>query len=410
MVPSQQTEDLLARHGWALGLPEALSNGPKGVQMRFVLGGFGLLLAVGGLGAQTTVLQCGSLIDVEALAVVGERTIVVRDGIIVGVTEGFTTAESGSRVIDLRDHVCMPGLIDLHVHLSSEQSPNRTVERFTLEPADYAFRSVGNAEKTLMAGFTTVRDLGNVVGRALRDAINEGRIVGPRIFQAGRIASTGGHLDPTNGWRTDLMGDPSPTDGIINSPEEAPEAVRQLYKEGADLVKIAATGGVLSLAPNGDGPQFSEAEMRAIVETANDYGYHVAAHAHGAEGIKRAIRAGVRTIDHGSLMDEEGMQLMKEYGAYLIPTISAGRYVAEQAEVEGFYPDLIAAKAAAIGPMIMGTTIRAYEAGVKIAFGTDAGVPPHGSNAQEFELMVEAGIPALETIQAATLTAAIVLD
>jgi imidazolonepropionase-like amidohydrolase len=321
--------------------------------MRFVLGGFGLLLAVGGLGAQTTVLQCGSLIDVEALAVVGERTIVVRDGIIVGVTEGFTTTESGSRVIDLRDHVCMPGLIDLHVHLSSEQSPNRTVERFTLEPADYAFRSVGNAEKTLMAGFTTVRDLGNVVGRALRDAINEGRIVGPRIFQAGRIASTGGHLDPTNGWRTDLMGDPSPTDGIINSPEEAPEAVRQLYKEGADLVKIAATGGVLSLAPNGDGPQFSEAEMRAIVETANDYGYHVAAHAHGAEGIKRAIRAGVRTIDHGSLMDEEGMQLMKEYGAYLIPTISAGRYVAEQAEVEGFYPDLIAAKAAAIGPMIM---------------------------------------------------------
>jgi len=206
------------------------------------------------------------------------------------------------------------------------------------------------------------------------------------------------------------MADPSPTDGIINSPEEAPEAVRQLYKEGADLVKIAATGGVLSLAPNGDGPQFSEAEMRAIVETANDYGYHVAAHAHGAEGIKRAIRAGVRTIDHGSLMDEEGMQLMKEYGAYLIPTISAGRYVAEQAEVEGFYPDLIAAKAAAIGPMIMGTTIRAYEAGVKIAFGTDAGVSPHGSNAQEFELMVEAGIPALETIQAATLTAAIVLD
>jgi len=258
--------------------------------------------------------------------------------------------------------------------------------------------------------FTTVRDLGNVVGRALRDAINEGRVPGPRIFQAGRIASTGGHLDPTNGWRTDLMVDADPAEGIINSPEEAPEAVRQRYKEGADLIKIAATGGVLSLAPNGDGPQFTEEEIRAIVETANDYGYHVAAHAHGAEGIKRAIRAGVRTIEHGSLMDEEGMELMKEYGTFLVPTISAGRYVAEQAEIEGFYPEMIAAKARAIGPMIMGTTIRAYQMGVKIAFGTDAGVPPHGTNGQEFELMVEAGIPALETIQSATLTAAMVLD
>jgi imidazolonepropionase-like amidohydrolase len=350
------------------------------------------------------------LIDVEAPAVLGQHTIVVEGGRITDVTEGIAQGDPDSRVVDLRDHVCMPGLIDLHVHLSSEQSPNRTVERFTLEPADYAFRAVGNAEKTLMAGFTTVRDLGNVVGRALRDAINQGRVPGPRIFQAGRIASTGGHLDPTNGWRTDLMVDGDPAEGIINSPEEAPEAVRQRYKEGADLIKIAATGGVLSLAPNGDGPQFTEAEIRAIVETANDYGYHVAAHAHGAEGIKRAIRAGVHTIEHGSLMDEEGMELMKEYGTFLVPTISAGRYVMEQAEIEGFYPEMIAVKARAIGPMIMGTVIRAYRAGVKIAFGTDAGVPPHGTNGQEFALMVEAGIPALETIQSATLTAAMVLD
>ena len=377
---------------------------------RFALLTPALLTLAGGLAAQTTVLQCGSLIDVEALVVRGEHTVVVERDRIVSVSEGIAAGDPDSRIIDLRDHVCMPGLIDLHVHLSSEQSPNRTVERFTLEPADYAFRSVRNAEETLMAGFTTVRDLGNVVGRALRDAINQGRVPGPRIFQAGRIASTGGHLDPTNGWRTDLMPDADPAEGIINSPEEAAEAVRQRYKEGADLIKIAATGGVLSLAPNGDGLQFTEEEIRAIVETAKDYGYHVAAHAHGAEGIKRAIRAGVRTIEHGSLMDAEGMELMKEYGTFLVPTISAGRYVAEQAEVEGFYPEIIAAKAAAIGPMIMGTTIRAYQAGVKIAFGTDAGVPPHGTNGQEFELMVEGGIPALETIQSATLTAAMVLD
>jgi len=377
--------------------------------MRFALGGFALFVVAGGLGAQTTVLHCGSLIDVEALVIRGERTIVVQDGRIASVSEGFAPSNPNSTVVDLRNQTCMPGLIDLHVHLSSEQSPNRTVERFTLDPADYAFRSVGNAERTLMAGFTTVRDLGNVVGRALRDAINEGRIPGPRIFQAGRIASTGSHMDPTNGWRSDLRGDAGPTEGIINSPDEARQAVRQRYKEGADLIKIPATGGVLSLAPNGDGPQMTEEEIRAIVQTASDYGFHVAAHAHGVEGIKRAIRAGVRTIDHGSLMDDEGMELMKEYGAYLVPTISAGRFVTEQAEIEGFFPEIIRVKAAAIGPMLMGTVIRAYAAGVKIAFGTDAGVPPHGTNGQEFGLMVEAGLPALETIQSATLTAAMVL-
>ena len=174
--------------------------------MRFALGGFGLLAMAGGLGAQTTVLHCGSLIDAEALAIRGERTIVVEDGRIASVSEGFAPSNPTATTVDLRDQTCMPGLIDLHVHLAGEQSPNRTVERFTLEPADYAFRSVGNAERTLMAGFTTVRDLGNVVGRALRDAINEGRIPGPRILQAGRVASTGSHMDPTNGWRSDIMG------------------------------------------------------------------------------------------------------------------------------------------------------------------------------------------------------------
>ena len=377
--------------------------------MRFALGGFALFAIAGGLGAQTAVLHCGSLIDAEALAIRGERTIVVQEGRIASVSEGFAPSNPNATVVDLRNQTCMPGLIDLHVHLSTEQSPNRTVERFTLDPADCAFRSVGNAERTLMAGFTTVRDLGNVVGVALRDAINEGRIPGPRIFQAGRVASTGAHMDPTNGWRSDIMGNLGPDEGIINSPEEARQAVRQRYKEGADLIKIPATGGVLSLAPNSDGPQMTEEEIRTIVETARDYGFHVAAHAHGAEGIKRAIRAGVRTIDHGSLMDDEGFELMKEYGTYLVPTISAGRFVAEQAEIEGFFPEMIRVKAAAIGPMLMGTVIRAYAAGVKIAFGTDAGVPPHGTNGREFGLMVEAGMPALETIQSATLTAAVVL-
>ena len=372
----------------------------------------GILTFGGELAAATTLLHCGKLIDVRTQQVVAERTVVVEDTRIVRVDVGFTSPDGEAEVIDLESHTCIPGLMDLHVHLSSEQNPNATVQRFTLNAADFAYLSVGNARKTLMAGFTTVRDVGSAYGInvSLRNAINQRLIDGPRMFVSGNLSSTGGHGDPTNGWRGDIMGDPGPDDGIINSPEEARKAVRQRYKEGVNMIKIPATGGVLSLTANGDGPQMTEEEMRAIVETAADYGFHVAAHAHGAEGIKRAVRAGVRSIEHGTLADDEAIELMRQRGTYLVPTISAGEFVSEKAKIDGFFPEIIREKAASIGPMSKSTFARAYKAGVKIAFGTDAGVPAHGDNGREFEYMVEAGMPPLEAIQTATLNAATLLE
>lgn len=262
-----------------------------------------------------------------------------------------------------------------------------------------------------MAGFTTVRDLGGSgVNTSLRNAINQGLVEGPRILSAGKaIGTTGGHADPTNGYRKELMGDPGPNEGVINSPEDARQAVRQRYKNGADLIKITATGGVLSLAKDGSGPQFTEEELRAIIETAHDYGMHTAAHAHGAEGMKRAVLAGITTIEHGTLMTEEVMDLMIRKGTYYVPTISAGRYVAEMAKDPTYYPPVITPKALEIGPQIQRTFGKAYKRGVRIAFGTDAGVYPHGQNGKEFGYMVEAGMPPMEAIRAATSVNASVL-
>ena len=360
--------------------------------------------------AATTVLQCGRMIDVRALEVLTERTIVVEEKRIVRIERGYITI-ADANTVDLRDQTCMPGLIDVHVHLAVSLTPNATVEGFSFNPADYAVRAVGNAEKTLMAGFTSVRDLGSPpgVGVALRNAINQGLAQGPRIQAAGMITSTGGHGDPTNGLRIDLMGNPGADRGIISGADEARRAVRQRYKEGFDLIKISTTGGVLSLARSGDAPLLADEELAAIVSTAKDYSYPVATHAHGADGMKRAIRAGVQTIEHGTYMDEEAIQLMKARGTWLVTTISAGRFVADKAKLAGYFPEIIRTKAATIGPQIQGMFARAYKAGVKIAFGTDQGVAPHGDNAKEFEYMVEAGMPPLEAIRAATLNGAMVM-
>ena len=261
---------------------------------------------------------------------------------------------------------------------------------------------------TLMTGFTTVRDLGGSgVNISMRNAIAKGEIAGPRIFTAGKsIATTGGHADPTNGYRKDLMGDPGPKEGVINGVSDAYQAVRQRYKEGSDLIKITATGGVLSQAKDGANAQFTEEEIKAIVSAAKDYGFKVAAHAHGAEGIKRAIRGGVNSIEHGTFMDDEGIALMKQHGTWLVPTITAGKSVADSAKIPGYYTDIVTPKALATGPIIQGTFAKAYKAGVKIAFGTDAGVYAHGKNWLEFVYMNEAGMPVMETIQAATVSAA----
>jgi imidazolonepropionase-like amidohydrolase len=357
-------------------------------------------------------VQCGNVFDSKSARVVGARTIVVRADRIAEVAEG-RTAPAGATVVDLSGHTCSPGWIDLHVHLGQESNPKSYEERFRLDDTAYAFRSVGYAERTLLAGFTTVRDLGGEVTLDLRDAINQGLVRGPRIYAAGKsIATTGGHADPTNGMNTTLshlMGPPGPTEGVINGVDSARQAVRQRYKDGSDVIKITATGGVLSYAKSADAPQFTVEEIRAIVATAQDYGYRVAAHAHGKQGALRAIEGGVTTIEHGTFMDDEVFAAMKTAGTWYVPTISAGIFVGQKAREPGYLPEIVRPKAERVGGLIRQTFGKAYQAGVKIAFGTDSGVGPHGSNALEFGYMVDAGMPAAEALQSATLHAATVL-
>ena len=367
----------------------------------------------GAFAAQPQALHCERLFDARSGKVLGEHTIVVEDGRIRSVIPGRAKLADGTQSILLPGRTCLPGWTDLHVHLGQQSSPQSYSEGFRLDPTDYAFRSVGYADKTLMAGFTSVRDLGGGISPHLRDAVNQGLVKGPRIYAAGKsIATTGGHADPTNGLNSELehlLGPPGPTEGVINSIADARQAVRQRYKDGSDVIKITATGGVLSYAKSGDAPQFTVEEVKAIVDTANDYGYKVAAHAHGEEGMYRAVAGGVTSIEHGTYMSDRVMSLMKQKGTWYVPTIYAGRFVAEKAKIDGYFPEVVRPKAARIGAMIQDTAAKAYRAGVKIAFGTDMGVGPHGDNAREFIYMVEAGIPAAYALQSATIRAAEVL-
>ena len=360
-----------------------------------------------------TVIHAGYLIDGSNDNPMNEMSIYVVDNRISEIVTGYIEPEPDDQYIDLSGYTVLPGLIDMHVHLTSNQSSsNRYTESTSLNPADYAIRSVNNAKKTLMAGFTTVRNLGgsDTVTVSLRNEIAKGTVPGPRIFTASKsIASTGGHADGTNSLNQELSSDPGPADGIINSPDDAYKAVRHRYKEGADLIKITATGGVLSNAKNGQNPQMTLEEIKSVVDAARDYGFKVAAHAHGAEGIIRAVKAGVDSIEHGTLMDAEGMTLMRKEGTYYVPTLLAGAWVAEKALIEDYYPPFVQKKALEIGPQLISTFSKAYQAGVKIAFGTDTGVTPHGDNAKEFKLMVEAGMTEKEAILSATLHASILL-
>ena len=363
--------------------------------------------------SQHTYIYCGNLFDSKSGKILKNRTIIIENEKIFSVEKGFKKPKNKNiNLIDLKSKTVMPGLIDMHVHIEGQSSKNSYLNEFTLNDSDIAYDAAIFANRTLMAGFTTVRDVGGRgVNVALRNAINQGKVSGPRIFTAEKaIGTTGGHADPTNGYKNELVGDPGPKDGVINSVEDAKKAVRQRYKNGADLIKITATGGVLSMAENGENPQFTVEEIKEIVNTAKDYGMHVAAHAHGDEGMYRAVLAGVRTIEHGTLMSERTMDLMIEKNAYLVPTMTAGKSVVEKANIPDYYPDIIVPKALKIGPVIQKTFSKAYSRGVRISFGTDAGVFDHGLNAKEFIYMVEAGMPETEAIQSATITNALILD
>ena len=364
--------------------------------------------------AATTVIDCGKLLDVKTGVWRDNVSITIQNDTIVSIAP----MKSQASHIDLRAYSCLPGLIDMHVHLSDDPKPQVEELRntLTLDAADYAYRSIKLAERTLLAGFTSVRDLGAADGLnvSMKRAIDAGSIIGPRMFTAGKaIGTTGGHADPSNGLSHAMrvaIGKPGAENGVINGADSARESVRSRYQEGADLIKITATAGVLSQASSGQNTQFTDEELSSIVKTAKDYGFRVAAHAHGNEGIKRAVRAGVDSIEHGTYMDDEAIALFKKHGAWYVPTISAGKFVAAKAKIPDYFSPVVQPKAAAIGPLIQSTFARAYKAGVNIAFGTDAGVFPHGENAKEFTYMVDAGMPALAAIRSATLGAAELLN
>lgn len=361
--------------------------------------------------AARTLIHAARLIDGQADTLRTQVTVTVEGDRIVAVTDGYLVAAPGDTVVDLRHATLMPGLMDMHVHITSQQSGAAGyAERFYLNPADVALRATTYARKTLLAGFTTVRDCGagDKLNLALRDASAKGWIDAPRIVAAGGVTTTGGHGDGTNGLASELQHllEPAARVGTANGPDEMRRVVRQRYKDGADFIKIAATGGVLSLAKSGDAPLFTDEELAAVVETARDYGMKVAAHAHGAEGMLRAVNAGVHSIEHGTYMTDEVMAAMRDKGTWFVPTISAGRFVAEKSKIDGYFPEVVRPKAASIGPLMQATFAKAYKAGVKIAFGTDQGVAPHGDNGLEFAYMVEAGMPPMEAIKAATIESA----
>ena len=346
-----------------------------------------------------TLIHAGHVMAVPGEDVLKDHTIIIHDGKIVGIESGFLD-DNDATIIDGKDRFYLPGLIDSHVHLRGEWNPNGRLETFTKEDSDVAFDAAHNAKTTLMAGFTAVQDVGGPPSiKALSRAIDAGKVPGPHIRASGNVSITGGHGE-LNGFRADILNHfqrPTNCDG----PDDCRRATRLAIKNGADLIKIAATGGVLSNTNAGTGQQMTDSELAAIVDAAASMGRKVTAHAHGKDGIDAALKAGVKSIEHGTYMDEETARLFKKHDATLVPTVLAGMTVTQW----DFLPEASYRKAQAVGPRMLDMLSLAHKNGVRIAFGTDSGVSKHGLNAKEFEFMVQAGMSEVEAIRAATVTA-----
>ena len=361
------------------------------------------------LFAQTQVIHAGQLLAVPGEKPLENHTLVVKDGKIADVVKGFVAAKKFGQeasLIDLSDSFVMPGLMDMHVHLQGELGPNNNKELVQMSDADIAMRSAYFAKKTLMAGFTTVRDLLNQPEQiyALRDGIEKGYVDGPRIIAASGVSVTGGHLD-VDGMAPDLLTIKTPPT-VCDGPFECRKATRLAIKYGADAIKVASTGGVLSDTDTGTGQQMADDELKEIVDAAHALGRKVASHAHATAGINAALRAGVDSVEHASYSDDESIKLFKETGAYLVPTLLAGDTVVNMAKNTNFMSAPIKAKAIRVGADMLGNFKKSYDAGVKIAFGTDSGVSKHGTNAKEAVLMYNAGMTTADILKSATVNAA----
>lgn len=361
---------------------------------------FALFLTAGAVHAQSTptVIRAARMLDPVAGEIVRNPVVVVRDGKIEAVNPA--SLPQGT-TIDLGDMTLLPGLIDMHTHLDGDPIGVESIYSTVLEtPEDRAFRAARNARTTLRAGFTTVRDVGSAVTVALGKAVERGDVVGPHVFSSrAPIGITGGHCDDT-GYAPGVN-ERGPKDGIADGPWEVVQAVRYQIKHGAQVIKTCATAGVLSMEGPVGAQQYSYEELRAMVDEAARHGLKVAAHAHGAEGIKAAVRAGVASIEHGSMLDDEAIRLMKEHGTYLVPTSYLGTRINLAA-----LPPVMRKKAEYVLPIARESLRKAIAAGVKIAFGTDAAVYPHGENAHEFAVYVKQGMKPIEALRAATINAA----